>query len=187
MRKLSKRNKIIIWGLLTLVMVNMNTITDYLDYSDHALIREMRSMRWQNFWGELAGSSIKFNPSEDYSEYLARMKLENRNLSDRPSQAYRDYLADRDVIVLKHIPLGTSAEAAMEICRQNGFDIYVPTKLSIEQRSNYPGIEEYVYCVIKDRRWYWIGTDEYRVFLYLKNNQVVLSEGAQFSEALGGL
>lgn len=188
MKKLTKRNKIIILGLIALVMVNINTVIDYLDYADHALIREMQARPGEYSWWELISSARRaFNPSEDYAEYRARMKREHRSLSERPSQAYREYLQNRDVTVLKHIPLGTSAEAAMEICRQNGFKTTEPRELNISHRSFYPSMEKSIYCTVTDFSWYLIVTNEYRVIVYLKNNQVGLVTGRRFVSLFGGL
>lgn len=188
MKKLTRRYRIIILGVITLVIVNINTIVDYLDYADHALIREMRARPGEYLWWDLIGSSKRaFNPSEDYSEYVARMKRENRSLSDIPSQAYREYLQNRDVMVLKHIPLGTSAAAAMEICRQNGFKTNEPRELFISERSYYPGMDKSIYCTVTDFRWYLIGSDEYRVIVYLKENRVGLVAGRRFAKLFGGL
>lgn len=206
MKKLTARTKVIIFGLfiLGIGVANMNMFVDYWAGADHALIREMRLVSMQKSWQHLFCSRENIINSREYLEYqkyLEGQKLrENRKYLELKKSreneqiysfeyqstppAYLEYL---DTVVLKHIPLGASANAALEICQKNGLGGGEPRALNITHREVYPGFEASIYCSIKERRWYLIGTDEYRVIVYLKNNQVELVQGRYFSELLGGL
>jgi hypothetical protein len=139
MKKLSMRTKVIIFGLITVGLINMNIFTDYWAGADYALIREMR-------------------------------------LVSKPS--FGKYKEDLDDVVLKHIPLGTTANVALEICQKNGFKAERSKDM---KGAAYPGFEEKIVCLIKETRWYLISTDEYQVFIYLKNNQVGAVVGRFFA------
>jgi hypothetical protein len=86
-----------------------------------------------------------------------------------------------DQVVLKHIPLGTPADVAMKICQKNGFKAMRSGDM---KGANYPGFEEHIFCSLNKSHWYLIATDEYRVILYLKNNQVGAVVGRYFLHTL---
>lgn len=171
MKNISKRTKVILFGLLILLAAaNMNTIVDYLDYADHALIREMRLVSEQNFheypW-------VKENAVID--EEQAR-KINEEQASKRDKRL--------GAVVLKHIPLGTSAEVAMEICQQNGFKV---KRSDGVREPMYLGFEGKITCYRKDLKIdsrYLLAADKYVAVAYFKNGKVGAVAGLHRSQIL---
>lgn len=85
------------------------------------------------------------------------------------SKQHSKYQHNLDDVVLKHIPLGTPSNVAFAVCQKNGFQAARHRDM---RGADYPGFEEYIYCTQEEARWFLIFTEEYRVVLYLKNNQV---------------
>lgn len=82
-----------------------------------------------------------------------------------------------DEVVLKHIPLETPANVALQICKTNGFKTTVSTDM---RGADLPGFDEFIYCSLEKRRWYLIASDEYRAVLYIKNGRVGAGIGRYF-------
>lgn len=97
----------------------------------------------------------------------------------------KKYQENLDEVVLKHIPLGTSAEMALETCDKNGFE--TGQHKTLKMGEIYPGFEEVISCGKKEWRWYLIFSDEYQVFVYLKNNQVGAVAGRFFARLFGSI
>lgn len=90
-----------------------------------------------------------------------------------------------DEVVLKHIPFGTPANAARDICQKNGFTINEYSAMSKQHGALHPGMDEYMHCYLKETRWYLIGFDDYQVLVYLKGKAVGDAEGLYFARTLG--
>ncbi|CAH1078823.1 hypothetical protein [Candidatus Nitrotoga sp. 1052] len=103
---------------------------------------------------------------------------ELRLVSKQNSSAYQENL---DAVVLKHIPLGTPANVALKMCQQNGFRT---TRSKDMKGATYPGFEEHIFCTQKEVRWFLVFTEEYRVILYIKNNQVGAAIGRFFVHSI---
>jgi hypothetical protein len=97
----------------------------------------------------------------------------------------RKYQENQDAVVLKHIPLDTSAEIAMETCQKSGFGTY--QRKTLEKGEIYPGFEEVIGCTKQETRWNLIFSDEYQVFAYLKNDQVGAVSGRAFQRLFGSI
>ena len=79
------------------------------------------------------------------------------------------YQENLDEVALKHIPLGTPAKTALEICQKNGF------KAAWNKNTNgadFAEFKEFIYCTREQAHWFLVLSEEYRVILYIKNGQV---------------
>ena len=89
-----------------------------------------------------------------------------------------------DDVVLKHIPLGTQADTALKLCQKNGFESHLKKINKDTKGLDFSEFDEYLYCTKTTTRWFLIGSDEYRVIIYIKNNLVGAAIGRYFFHTL---
>lgn len=89
-----------------------------------------------------------------------------------------------DEVVLQHIPLGTQANVALDVCQRNGFKTYSKNINNDTKGLDFSGFDEYLYCTKTEMRWFLIGSDEYRAVIYFKNNRVGAVIGRYFFHTL---
>lgn len=95
------------------------------------------------------------------------------------------YQEDLDGVVLKHIPLGTSAEKAKETCDKNGLE--TGQRKTLKMGEIYPGFEEVLGCTKRDVHWNLVFSDEYHVIVYLRDNRVGAVSGRAFHRLFGSI
>lgn len=89
-------------------------------------------------------------------------------------------------LAAKYVPVGTHKENVLKFCEENGFKIYpVRDKRDFDSKK----YDEAIVCSTTNIRWdllwwFWIGHDEIRVTVDLKNGVVAQTKGFIFFHSL---
>ncbi len=90
-------------------------------------------------------------------------------------------------LVSEYIPVGTREDIALEFCTANGLGVYpVREKRHVDSKK----YDEVIVCSRKDiirwdlLWWFWIGSDEVRVNLYIKDGVIAQVKGFIFFHSL---
>jgi len=86
-----------------------------------------------------------------------------------------------DSVVSKYIPVGTSKNEIIRICKENEFDVKFNTNLSGEYKEKY---DEIIICSHVKYRWYLIFKDRYEGLLYMKDGKALSVFGVYFLDGI---